>query len=138
VFEFGAEDVHFAAVLENDFVVEAGHGFFCLVDFCVLDEGFPNFGLLEDEYFDDGAVGAEELVEVVVGDDVSELVVDADQQYSALFQRIVATAHIILHKNNEITVLPAADTRFRPYYILSYYLSQHPYFCELAFQMEDS
>lgn len=78
MFEFGSEDIHLAAVFEDDLVVEMEEGFFALFDLWVLDKRLPDLGLLEDEYLDNGAVGAEELVEVVVCDDVAKLVVDAD------------------------------------------------------------
>jgi hypothetical protein len=77
VLEFGAEDVDPAAILEDDLVVQMTEGFFRLGSFTVLDKSLPDLGLLKDEYFDDSAVGAEELVEVFVRYDVAVLVVDA-------------------------------------------------------------
>ena len=72
--------------------------FFCLVCVGILDECFPDLCLLEDEYFDNGSVGAEELIEIVVGDDVSELIVDTDQENWTLCHGVVATSHILINK----------------------------------------
>lgn len=91
--EFGSEDVHLAAVFEDDLVVEMQEGLLALFDLRVLDKRLPDFGLLEDEDLDNGAVGAEELVEVVVRDDVAELVVDADEEDGTLGDGIVAASH---------------------------------------------
>ena len=79
MFELGMEDVHFAAVLEDDFVIELIKGFNCRFGMTELNKSFPDFGLLEDEYFDNLAEGSEELVEVIVGDDVSVSVVDTNK-----------------------------------------------------------
>lgn len=72
--------------------------FFCLVCVGILDKCFPDLCLLENEYFDDGSVGAEELIEIVVGDDVSELIVDTDQENWTLCHGVVATSHILINK----------------------------------------
>ena len=53
--------------------------FFCLICVGILDKCFPDLGLLKNEYFNNGSIRAEELIEIVVGDDVSILVVDAHQ-----------------------------------------------------------
>lgn len=91
MFEFGAKDVHFGAVFKDDFIVEVDEGFFCLSASFVLDKGFPYFRLFEDENFDYSAVGAKELIQVVMSDDVAELIVDADQQHGPFF---LSSTHI--------------------------------------------
>lgn len=48
VFELRSEDIHFAAILKNDFIVEARQSFFCTHHRLILDEGFPNLGLFKD------------------------------------------------------------------------------------------
>ena len=58
-------------------IIHADHGALGSGFVGELYERFPDFGFFEDEYFDDGAVWAEELVEVVVRNDVTKLVVDA-------------------------------------------------------------
>lgn len=75
--EFGPKDVHFAAILEDNFVIELYKCFFCCLDFSILHECFPNLGLFEDQYFDDDPVGTENLIQIVVCYDVAELIVDA-------------------------------------------------------------
>lgn len=77
VFEFGTEDIHFTAILEDDFIIEIIESLLCLIHLRILDEGLPYLGLLKDEDFDDWTVRGEQLVEVVVGNNVTELVVDA-------------------------------------------------------------
>jgi len=57
--QFGTEDVKFAAVLKNDFIVEAEECFLGWVCLFILYECFPDFGFLKDEYFDYGSVGTE-------------------------------------------------------------------------------
>jgi hypothetical protein len=47
----------------------------------VLNKGLPDFGLFEDEYFDNRPMRTEELIEIVVSDDISELIINADQQH---------------------------------------------------------
>jgi hypothetical protein len=94
VLQLGAEDIHFASILEDSFIVQVEEGFFCRVGIGVLHKRFPNLSLLKDEDFDDRAVGGEELVEVVVGDDVSELVVDADQKDGTGEDGIISASHL--------------------------------------------
>lgn len=84
VFELRVEDVHFAAVFEDNFVVEILQGVGCRRGVFEFDEGFPDLGLLEDEDFDDFSKGDEQLVQVVVGDYVSIAVVYANQENGAL------------------------------------------------------
>lgn len=62
MFEFGAEDVHLASVLKDNFVVEVSKCFFSGVDLCVLHKGLPNLRLLKDQNFNYCSVGAEQLV----------------------------------------------------------------------------
>lgn len=75
-----AENVHLAAVFKNDFVVKMQEGLCGFRDLSILHEGFPDLGFFEDEYLDDGTVGTEELIEIVMGDDIAKLIVDADQE----------------------------------------------------------
>lgn len=84
VFQLRVEDVHFAPVFEDDFVVELLEGVQGGLRVFELDEGFPDFGLLKDEDFDDFSKRNEQLVQVVVGDYVSVAVVDANQKNRAL------------------------------------------------------
>ena len=42
------ENIHFAAIFEDDFVVELGKSFGCGFGVFVLNEGFPDFGFFED------------------------------------------------------------------------------------------
>ena len=72
--------------------------FFCFVCIGVFDKCFPDFCLLKNENFDDSSIRAEELIEIVVGDDVSELVVDTDQENWTLRHWVVATSHILINK----------------------------------------
>ena len=88
------EDVHFASILEDDFVVEVGEGSLCFWGVGILDKCFPYFCFFEYEYFDDGSVWAEELVEIVVGDDVAELVVDADEENGSFWGVVFVTSHL--------------------------------------------
>lgn len=78
VLQLRSEDVHLAAILKDDLVIEVKQGLFCLICLWVFDECLPDLGLFEDEYLDNGAMGGEELIEIVVGDDVAKLVVYAD------------------------------------------------------------
>jgi len=71
---------------------------FCLICVGIFDKCFPDLCLLENEYFDDSSVGAEELIEIVMGDDVSELIVDTDQENWTLCHGVVATSHILINK----------------------------------------
>ena len=82
--EFGVENVHFAAIFEDDFVVELGKGFGCGFRVFVLDEGFPDFGFLEDEYFDNLAERDEKLIKVVMSDNVAITVINAYEEYRSL------------------------------------------------------
>ena len=95
VFQFRSEDVHFAAIFKNDLIVEMIQCFFSLWGVVVLDKGFPDLCFLEDEYFDDGSVWAKELVEVVMGDYITELVVDADQEDGTLWCVVFVVAHVL-------------------------------------------
>lgn len=45
-----------------------------------LDESFPNFRFLENEYLYNFSMLAKELVEVIVGDDVAKFIINADQE----------------------------------------------------------
>ena len=83
VFQLGAEDVHLAAVLKDDLVVEVKQRLLRLVGFGVFHECLPDLGLFEDEYLDDGAVGGEELIEIVMRDNIAELIIDAHQEHGA-------------------------------------------------------
>jgi hypothetical protein len=72
--------------------------FFRLIRVGILDKSFPDLGLLKNEDFNNGSIRAEELIEIVVGDDVSVLVVDAHQENRTLCHRVVATSHILINK----------------------------------------
>lgn len=78
--EFRAEDVEFAAIFEDDFVVEVEECSLSWVCLLILYESFPDFGFFKDEYFDYSSVGTEKLVQVIMSDDIAKLVVDADEQ----------------------------------------------------------
>lgn len=79
VLEFGSEDVHLAAILKDDLIIQMQQCFFGFLNLRVFNKGLPDLGLFEDEDLDNGAIGAEQLVQVVMGDDVAELVVDTYQ-----------------------------------------------------------
>ena len=51
----------------------------------VLDEGFPDFSFLKDEYFDNLAKRSKQLIQVVMSDNIAIAVIDADEKYGALF-----------------------------------------------------
>lgn len=70
--------VHLTAIFEDHLVVEVLHTSFSLLHIRVFDERFPNFGFFKDEYFYYRAVGTEQLIEIVMGYDVTKLVVDAN------------------------------------------------------------
>ncbi len=88
--------------------------FFCLVCIGIFDECFPDLGLLEDEYFDDGSVGAEELIEIVMRDHGSELIVNADQENWTLCHRVVATSHILINKIILLQLTPPSNPLIHP------------------------
>jgi hypothetical protein len=92
--EFGPKDVHFAAILEDNFVIELNKCFFCCFDFSVLHKCFPNLGLFEDQYFDDDSVGAENLIQIVVSYDITKLIVYAYQQNGTLRTLIFPVSHL--------------------------------------------
>jgi uncharacterized protein YhhL (DUF1145 family) len=60
--EFRPKDIHFTPILKDNFVVEMNKCFFSWFNFSILDECFPNFSFLEDQYFDNHTVGTENLV----------------------------------------------------------------------------
>ena len=82
--EFGRENVHFAAVLKNHMVVHVSHGHFGTGFVGKLNECLPHLCFFKDEDFDDFAILAEKLIEVVVGDDVAIFVINADQEHRAI------------------------------------------------------
>lgn len=86
--EFGRENVHFTAILENDVAVEVDECNFGRVSIGKFDESFPHFGLLKDENFDDLAMLAEQLVEVVVRDYIAKFVINTDQQDGPVYLSI--------------------------------------------------
>lgn len=45
-----------------------------------LDESFPNFSFLENEYLYNFSMLTKELIEVIVGDDVAKFIINADQE----------------------------------------------------------
>ncbi len=57
--QFWAEDVKFAAVFKNYFVVETEECFLSRVCLLILHECFPDFGFFKDEYFDYGSIRTE-------------------------------------------------------------------------------
>lgn len=56
VLELGGENIHFAAVFENYMAIEVDKCDFGRVSVRKLDESFPYFGLLENEYLHNLAV----------------------------------------------------------------------------------
>ena len=95
--QFGPEDVHLAAVLEDNLVIEVDKCLLGFWDAAILYKGLPDFGLFEYEYLNDGAIGAEELIEMVMGDDVAVLVVDTDQQHWSFRTAFLVTPHHVLN-----------------------------------------
>ena len=84
MFQFRMENVHFAAILKDDFIIELRKGLRGRVRMDVLDEGFPDFGFFEDEYFDNFTKRIEELIEIVVSDNIAISIVDANQKDRSL------------------------------------------------------
>jgi hypothetical protein len=82
--EFGVENVHFATILKNDFVIQLVKSLGCRFRFFVLDEGFPNFGFFKDEYFDYLAKRNEKLIKVVMSNNVAITVINTDKEYRSL------------------------------------------------------
>ena len=82
--EFGVENVHFATIFENDFIIQLTKCLGCRFRFFVLDEGFPDFGLFEDEYFDNLAKRDEKLIKVVMSDNIAITVINTDKEYRSL------------------------------------------------------
>lgn len=79
------KNVHFASILEDDFVIKVEQCLDSRVGGLELNKGLPDFGLFEYEYFDDFAVGYKKLIEVVMSDDIAEPVVDTDEEHRPLF-----------------------------------------------------
>jgi len=69
------------------------HGFFCFTDLLKLNESLPDFSFLKDQYFDDCSIRRKHLIKIVMRNDISELIVGAHQQDSALIKRVIATPH---------------------------------------------
>jgi len=84
VFQFRPENVHLATIFKNDLIVQVLKCLFSLSCFIILHKCFPDFCLFEDENLDDCAMRTEKLIEIVMGDYITKLVVDADQQHWAL------------------------------------------------------
>lgn len=55
-----------------------------------LDESFPNFGFLEDKYFDNFTILAEELVEIIMCYYIPIFVIDTYKEDRAINLRIHA------------------------------------------------
>ena len=77
--KFWRKYVHFAIVLEDNMAVEIDQSDLGWVRVDKLDESFPNFRFLENEYLYNFSMLAKELVEVIVGDDVAKFIINADQ-----------------------------------------------------------
>lgn len=56
----------------------------CWVSISELNESFPHFGFFEDEDLHNVSILTKQLVEVVMGDYIAKLVVDADQKYRSI------------------------------------------------------
>lgn len=78
--KFWRKYVHFATVLEDNMTVEIDQSDLGWVRVDKLDESFPNFRFLENEYLYNFSMLAKELVEVIVGDDVAKFIINADQE----------------------------------------------------------
>lgn len=79
--QVGGKDIHLGAIGQDASVVQVLAGqprAFAALHF---HEGLPDFGFLEDEYTLDLPIVGKELVEDVVGEQVSRFVVDANEQY---------------------------------------------------------
>lgn len=82
--KFWRKYVHFATVLEDNMTVEIDQSDLGWVRVDKLDESFPNFRFLENEYLYNFSMLAKELVEVIVGDDVAKFIINADQEYRTI------------------------------------------------------
>ncbi len=96
VLEFRTEYIHFTAILEDDFIIQIKQSLLCLVHLRIFNKSLPYLGLFEDEDFDDGSVGGEQLIEVIVSNNIAILVVDADEENWAGAHRIIPSPN---HQN---------------------------------------
>jgi hypothetical protein len=80
LFELRTKDIHFTPVLEDNFIVEIDKGFFRLFYLSIFNESFPYFCFFEDEDFDDGAIRTKKLIKVIMGDDISKLIIDTHKK----------------------------------------------------------
>ena len=78
--KFWRKYVHFATVLEDNMAVEIDQSDLGWVCVDKLDESFPNFSFLENEYLYNFSMLTKELIEVIVGDDVAKFIINADQE----------------------------------------------------------
>jgi len=79
MFKFGSENIHFAAIFKYHFVVQMLHTPFRLFNLGVFYKCFPHLCLLEDQNLNDGTIGTEQLIQIVMGNHITKLVVYANQ-----------------------------------------------------------
>ena len=85
----------------------------------ILNKCFPYLGLLEDEDLDDGTMRAEKLVEIIMSDDVSKLVVDAHQKNWTFGGMVFVTTHVK-------QIINKYSTAFIHYIPLSHFFLHQP------------
>lgn len=85
MFELRVENVHFASVLKNDFVVQLSQSLNCGFRLPEFDERFPNFGLLENEDFNNLSKRSKKLIKIVMSDNVAVAIIDTNEKHGALF-----------------------------------------------------
>ena len=68
--EFGGEDIHFAAILENNVAIEVDEGNFSGVRVGKLDKSFPY------------------LIKIVMRDNIAEFVINTDEENRPVYLRI--------------------------------------------------
>ena len=92
--QFRTEYVHLTSILKNDLIVQLHQSLLSLSCMSILNKCFPYLGLLEDEDLDDGTMRAEKLVEIIMSDDVSKLVVNAHQKNRTFRGMVFVTTHV--------------------------------------------
>lgn len=80
-------------------IIKIFQGNFRLMCIGELDESFPNFGFLEDKYFDNFTILAEELVEIIMCYYIPIFVIDTYKEDRAINLRIHAKKVKILYYN---------------------------------------
>lgn len=86
--EFGGEDIHFAAILENNVAIEVDEGNFSGVRVSKLDKSFPYFSFLKNEDLHNLSVLTKKLIKIVMRDNIAEFVINTDEEDRPVYFRI--------------------------------------------------